>query len=136
MEILKKIGFTGGDVDPCLYMKKSKKGLVFIALYVDDNLMVGHPKAIDEAIEGMKKHGLVLKVEDELNDYLSCEIKFSDDKKKAWLGQPHLISNLKGTFGELVKGNRTYKTPGTPHLNMVRNTNDTQAISIKNQGLY
>ena len=136
VEILKRIGFTGGDVDPCLYMKKSKKGLVFIALYVDDNLMVSHPKAIVDAIEGMKKHGLILKVEDELNDYLSCEIKFSDDKKKAWLGQPHLISNLEGTFGELVKGSRTYKTPGTPHLNMVRNTDDTQAISIKNQGLY
>ncbi len=58
--------------------------------------MVGHPKAIDDAIEGMKKHGLILKVKDELNDYLSCEIKFSADKKKAWLGQSHLISNLEG----------------------------------------
>ncbi len=58
-------------------------GLVFIALYVDNNLMVGHPKAIDDAIEGVKENGLILKVKDELNDYLSCEIKFLDNKKKA-----------------------------------------------------
>ena len=77
VKILNKIGFVGGDVDPCLFMKKLKLGLVFIALYVDDNLIVGHPKAINEAIEGMKQNGLILKVKKKLNDYLSCEIKFS-----------------------------------------------------------
>ncbi len=93
VEILKKIGFTGGDVDPCLYMKQSKKGLIFIALYVDDNLIVSHQKVTNDTIEGMTKHGLLLKVEDQLNENSSCEIKFSDDKKKAWLGQLHLILN-------------------------------------------
>ncbi len=33
-----------------------------IALYIDDNLMIGHPKAINDAIEGMKQNGLILKV--------------------------------------------------------------------------
>ncbi len=32
VEILKKIGFVGGDVDPCLFMKKLEKELVFVAL--------------------------------------------------------------------------------------------------------
>ena len=32
VEILKKIGFIGGDVDLCLYMKKSKKEFVFICI--------------------------------------------------------------------------------------------------------
>ena len=53
--ILKKIGFTGGDVDPCLFSKKSKKGLCFIAIYVDDNLMIGHNAAIEDAIRLLKK---------------------------------------------------------------------------------
>ncbi len=52
-----------------------KKGLVFIALYVDDNLMVGNLNAIDDAIEGMKENRLILKVKDNLNDYLSYETK-------------------------------------------------------------
>ena len=134
--ILKKIGFTGGDVDPCLFMKESSKGLVYVALYVDDNLIVGHRAAIDDAIKQMKKHGLVLKVEDDLKDYLSCEVQFSKDKTKAWLGQPHLISNLTSKFGKEVEKLRTYKTPGTPNLNMIRNTDDTLALPKEKQSLY
>ena len=30
--VLKSIGFTGGDVDPCLLFKKTKNGLVLIGL--------------------------------------------------------------------------------------------------------
>jgi hypothetical protein len=62
---------------------------------------------------------------DDLTDYLSFEIVFSNDKKKAWLGQPHLIKNL-----------REYKTPGTPNLNMIRCTDPKLTISKLNQKLY
>ena len=44
-KILKKVGFSGVNVDPCLYMKKSAGGIVYIALYIDENLMVGNSKA-------------------------------------------------------------------------------------------
>ena len=134
--ILRKIGFTGGDVDPCLFVKKSSLGIVFIALYVDDNLLIGHPKAIEDAIEQMKKHGFILKIEDDLNDNLSCEIQFSKDRTKAWLGQPHLISNLESKFGNDMKNLRKYKTPGTPNLNMVRNTDDKLTLPKEKQSLY
>ena len=40
-----------------------------------------------------------LKVEDDLKDYLLCEIEFTENKKAAWLGQPHLIANLEKSFG-------------------------------------
>ena len=88
-------------MDPCLYIKESAKfRKIHIALYVDDNLIVGHPEALKERIQGPRGEGLVLKVEDDLKDYLSCEIDFSKDKKSVWLGQPHLISNLKKAFGD------------------------------------
>ena len=116
VKILRKIGFEGGDVDPCLLVKESTKfGRIYIALYVDDNLIVGHPQAIKETIQELRDEGLVLKVEDDLKDYLSCEINFSKDRKSAWLGQPHLIANLEIFLGEQVKEMREYKTPGTPH---------------------
>ena len=39
--ILKKISFEGGEVDTCLYVRESTKfGRVYIALYVDNNLIV------------------------------------------------------------------------------------------------
>jgi hypothetical protein len=31
-KILRKIGFSGGEVDPCLFMRKSDKGVVYIAV--------------------------------------------------------------------------------------------------------
>ena len=43
-----KEGFIGGNVDTCLYMKKSEKGVVYIALYMDDHLLIGNPEAILE----------------------------------------------------------------------------------------
>ena len=55
-----------------------------------------------------------------LDDYLSCQILFSNDGQSAWVGQPHLISNLEKVFGDEVKGLRKYLTPGTPGMRQVR----------------
>ena len=81
MKILKNLGFVGGNVVPCLYVKKSAKCVVYIALYVDDNLMISDLAAIVEAILALKRNGLVLKIMEGLQDYLSCKIKLSKDKK-------------------------------------------------------
>ena len=62
--------------------------------------MVGNVEAIDDAITALKNNGLELKVMEGLQDYLSCKIKFSNDKKSAWLGQPHLIKKLVKKFGK------------------------------------
>ena len=43
--------------------------MVYIALYADENLMVGNLEAIDEAIHKVQKFGLVLTVVEELQDY-------------------------------------------------------------------
>ena len=43
------------------FLKQSTKGIVYVALYIDDNLMIGIPDAIDEAVEQLKKNDLVLK---------------------------------------------------------------------------
>ena len=74
LENLKKIGFTRGNVDVCFCMKKSTKVMIYIALYVNDDLMRGNFEAIDETVEQLKKSWLVLQVSESLQDYLSCEI--------------------------------------------------------------
>ena len=65
-----KIGFNGGHVDPCLLWKQYEKGIVFVAIYVDNNLIVGHLEAIEDTINFLKKNGLVVKVEDDLKDFI------------------------------------------------------------------
>ena len=54
IKILKNSRFVGCSTDPCLYMKKSAKGIVYVALYVDDNLMIGNMATIDGTIEALK----------------------------------------------------------------------------------
>ena len=81
----------GGNVDSSLFVKKSEKGIVYVALYVDDNLMIGNVEAINNSIAALKKNGLVLKIVEGLQEYLSCEVKFSTDKKKALIGELYVI---------------------------------------------
>ena len=52
-----KFGFVKGNVNPCLYVKKSNKGIVYVALYVGDNLMIGDVEANDNAMTALKKPG-------------------------------------------------------------------------------
>ena len=68
MEILHRICFVGGIIYQCLFVRKSLAGIVYVALYVDDNLMIGHPKAIDEVISLLRKNNLVLNIQDNLTD--------------------------------------------------------------------
>ena len=57
IKILMNLELMGGNVDPYLYMKKSAKGIGHVALYVDDNLMIGGMAAIDNAITVLKSKG-------------------------------------------------------------------------------
>ena len=82
IKILKNSGFAR-IINQCLYMKKCAKGIVFVALYLDDNLMMGNMVARDDTIEAFKNKGLVLKIVKGLQDYLSCKIKLLEDKMRA-----------------------------------------------------
>ena len=69
IEILKSSGFFRGSNDPCLYIKKSTNGIMYVTLHVDDNLMIGDIATINGAIEALKNKGLVLKIVEGLQDY-------------------------------------------------------------------
>ena len=103
VEILKKSEFIGSIINSCLHANKNNEGEAYIALYVDNNLMVGDSKAIDDAITAIKENGLVLEIVEGLQDYLFFEVKFSAEKRRAWLGQPHLIENLEKSLAVELK---------------------------------
>jgi len=138
IEILKKIGFTGGYADPCLMVRHSANGLIFVSVYVDDNLCIGHRAALKEFVVLLKENGLVIKVSEGLSDYLSCSIAVSKDGKKAWIGQPHLVKKLEKKFGEMVANMQSYRTPGTPgqHIAKLKEEEMDKAISSEQQALY
>ena len=43
--ILKKIGFTGSDMDHCLCQPWTSERVVYIGLFVDGNLLIKYPTA-------------------------------------------------------------------------------------------
>ena len=133
---LKNSGFIGGNVDPCFYVKKSEKGVVYIALYVDNNLMVEDVVAIDDAITALKRHGLVLEVMEGLQDYLSSKRKFYNNKKRAWSGQPHLIKNMEKKFGKILQDVQSYKSPVMPKCLILRNMINSEKMSAKDEQEY
>jgi Reverse transcriptase (RNA-dependent DNA polymerase) len=139
IEVLKSIGFQQSKTEPCLLMNRDNKlGLVIIAVYVDDCYAIGDKAALLEVIQQMQSKGFKLKVENDLSDYLSCEIIFNKDKTKAWLGQPNLIRRLETTFKDFVKSqkNSSFRTPGTPGMNILRPKNDDEKLGPAEQTLY
>ena len=120
VKVLRQIGFQGGYADPCLFTKRDQNGIIFIALYVDDCLCIGHEVAIDLMVDELRKFNLKMKVDKELKDYLSCEIHFSPDRKSIVLHQGHIITSLRNEFETEVQNLQEYRTPGTPGQGMSR----------------
>ncbi len=56
--------------------EERQKGLIYVVLYVDENLLVGTDKAMNDTICHLQECGIILKVYDDQDDYLSCEIIF------------------------------------------------------------
>ena len=131
---LREIGFVGGNADPCLMMRKDKHGVVYIAIYVDDCLLVGDEEAIDCAITDIKRIGFILKEENEMDDYLSCQIRFNEDETTAMISQPHLIKKMEKKFEKYMKDMREYKTPGSQGITILRNPEET--VSGEKHALY
>jgi hypothetical protein len=77
--------------------------VVIIAVYVDDFYAIGHEPALNNMIDKIQQKGLKIKVENELSDYLSCEILFNKERTKAWLRQPRLVKRLEQSFSNYVK---------------------------------
>ena len=100
-----------------------------------ENILVDKIAAQEKEKE-LKESGLVIKVMENLTDYLSCEIKLDEEMKSGYIRQPHLIASLKKSFAELVKSKQKYKTPGTPGQGVLRPETDEMKISAENQKIF
>ena len=119
-------GFRRSEMEPCLFIKDLSEGKkVYLVMWVDDCLLVGKRKEIDEALIDIKKHFKIVENET-LDDYLSCKIKVDQEGKRAWIGQPHLIKKLELKFGELVRGTQSHKT--CRRLSLVKSAQFTKFI--------
>ena len=112
---LKKRGYEGGDVDPCLLMKNIDGNPIYMSIYVDNTLIVGKEEAINKTIKDMEDSGFKLKIEGNMDDYLSCEISPDKSGHGVYIHQPHLLKKMENKFKNyLVQQRIKPKTPGTP----------------------
>ena len=63
-----------------------------VAVNVNYCLVIGNEKGIKEMINCDKIWDFVLKIEDNLTDYLSCKIQINQETKTTYLIQPHLMT--------------------------------------------
>jgi hypothetical protein len=93
-------------------------------------------REINKDIKDLKDKKLTLKIEKNMTDYLSCQIKFSSKKDKVWMGQPHLIKKIQEKFGKKVEKLQIYKTPGTPHTGFTRPIEGDPTVSPEEHKEY
>ena len=48
------LGFEGVHAVPCLMVKRNKKGVNYVATWVDDSLLVDDDEVIEETIKGLE----------------------------------------------------------------------------------
>jgi hypothetical protein len=78
VKALTGMNFKRSAVDPCLYFCWTMYGLVVWLSWIDDFLVAGDPRAVEEAKEQMKSR---LECDDlgELNEYVGCNIDRGKD---------------------------------------------------------
>ena len=97
--IMVKLVFQISAADPCLFSRGMAQTIIIICLHVDDGFACGKLQELLKFFKEVKEL-LKLTTEESMGDYLSCEVKFNEDKTRAWLGQPHMIRKIKKVFGE------------------------------------
>ena len=85
---MKDLDMKRSEADPCLYHKTTEHGIVMLVSWIDDNLIVGSQKAVEELKKELMDR---FPCEDcgELDEYVGCKITRTDTSLK--FTQPVLL---------------------------------------------
>jgi hypothetical protein len=134
--IMESLGFKQCAADPCLFIRRNDLGLAIAIIYIDDGFCIGHMPALNQLFQQLRDKQLELKVAEDMEDYLSCQVLFTRDGKGAWLGQPHMVKKLLKTFGQHIESVKSTKTPGPPGVTIDRPQGNDPVLEPEQQKLY
>jgi len=81
MESNKVYRFQQSPADPCLFLFKNALGMMLVIVYVDDvGLAYSSYALVEFLFTELKKRKINYTVENDLTDYLSCEILFNKNQ--------------------------------------------------------
>ena len=121
-------GFQVSPADPCMLFKENELGICIIIMYVDDMLIIGKKKQIEDFASKIQEVFSV-KIQHNLADYLGCEFHMNKERTRGWLGQPSIIKSLEQKFGERAMKERLSWTPGTPRFTARRIENPEDKVN-------
>jgi hypothetical protein len=107
-----------------------------ITTCVDDCLCIGGEEDLKTLVKEIKATGYKIKVEENVEDYLSCHIVTNKARTKLWLGQPHIIKNIIDKFGKQLSKMQSYTTPGTPNVGVIRPNEGDQRVESNEHRQY
>jgi len=128
--VLMGLGFKRCPSDPCFFRRSSGEKILALIIfcYVDDNLVIGKRQEIDKFLEEFKKSKFKHTLEEDSNDYLSCNIQMDPETVTGWIGQPHMVKKIEKTFGKEVANMQNCTTPGTPGFKLLKASEELEMI--------
>lgn len=107
--LVNDLDFTSSTNDPCLYIKKSSSEILFIALYVDDLLLVGTSKSKIDFVKGEFKKRFEMKDLGPVKVMLGIQISRDRPNRKLFISKQEYIEQILSRFG--METSRPVKTP-------------------------
>ena len=104
-------------------------------IYINDMLIVGKTKAIENAIQVLQQ-SFEVKKPTTLEDYLGVQVITSKNGEWACLGQPTIIKKLEKMFTDDVQTLQSPLTPGTPAFIGQKVVDEEDKITEKEQAFY
>jgi hypothetical protein len=134
---MKSIGFKQNSAEPCMLFKKEDANLTVAVIHVDDCYIVGSNERLDKLVKDLESHGFKIKVKMDTKDYLGREVVVDKEKKKAWLGQRHIVKKMLSHFADIVGVSKLKcKMQGTPGFHFFRLHSEEDQISSEDQVIY
>ena len=112
------MGYTQLKTDTCVFYQKSANDeLLFICIYVDDLLIVGHKEVLLNFKEKFKQE-FKCKDPGETKEFISFELHRSRENKSILLTQFEYTKQLFVTYDKWLNTSRPSTIPGTPNINL------------------
>jgi len=132
-EVMAALSFVPSKADPCLFVKTNEKQISsFVIIYVDDGGIFGTPEVIESILKALSKDFKV-KYLGKMEHFVGCHLIENETKDTIWIHQPKLIKNLKKSFGDLIKTERVFNTPGAPKTVIMRPLKDDPLLNEDDQ---
>ena len=93
-KLLRKHGFKAAKNDPCLFIKKTKESITYIATWVDDLLIVSNDVNHKKLKTKFEAEGFEISHFDKIEKYLGINVKYDKEKRILEMDQAELIEGL------------------------------------------